>query len=801
MRMRMWNIGSSAGSAQVAAILMMIAGCISLGGGQLGAQNACIKSIASSPTLNGAVVPGVLGCPNSMPDTVWQGVSPVELWSGSSPSGSLAPGGYIYLAFRDTNPDRLWVGIDIAGDDNLTDFDIIYLLFDADRSGTWNSGDFMVKVPASSSTALINSGGQCGAACGAKEYWEHNGTSFQQVAGPEAAINANVAFDYETAIDPEQKIWNVEIDMPIAQSIAGGTRFNLNTTGPNFFAMGAYVFVDRNRLEQPNPQQGTVLRWPQTMVDRTISQQNLFGVPASQPGQLGGVSLTNSCFDVNFAVSDPWRINGFVANEFDNRIIRNAVNTFRVRFRYQGPDGGAGTLSNPGQVRLSLKPYNGGGAGTAFVKTKTLPTPAVNDFPAEYTVDFTWNFGSAAESWSAFESATGSQVNFICATMELMGFARDDIGTNNRKVVNHNEFTTSEYTHELAIFGDSIPGLAPGQNTTLRLQMQPMNDPSSSGTGGGGGGTLRFVSGPTMTMLWALTALLGLVAIASGRRRRMRLRAGYALIVIAVVLAGCQTVSQVVQGQTRWQVTNAGEIGLRALRGEPGWYELPIRHGEVKRLSLRFTGRPLPYNTVQQRLAPVDAAGRPNFARFDVRPGQVVTVVAFGEVDFDGRNGPLPPTSPTGFALPRAARAVENPLLLRDGYYQAMDYAGALIGTFDNWERSFVIGRSASFLVPQNARQLQLAVNGLRQGSRMMIDAGMFDINVIMTPGPRAPTHTHNRGDATFSIPPSYDPWRILTSLNVYSYHILEDRNPAGRVISQTLRPLGEAHYSVYATH
>ena len=772
------------------------------------AQNACVKSIGTSPVLNGVVAGGAAGSGCAV-DASWQGVSPVELWAGSSPSSGLAPGGYLYFAFRDsagTTNDRLWIGLDVGGDDNLTNWDVVYLLFDADKSGSWNAGDFFIKVPASVSSTLINSGGLCSQACGEKEYWEHNGTTWQQVAGVGTAINTSVAYDYETTIDAEKMLWNLEIDMPVARLMSGVTRFNLKTAAP-YFAMGAYVFVDRNHIEAPNPKEGTVLRWPQTMVDRTITQQNLFGIPASQPSELGGVSLTNTCFDVNFAVSDPWRVNDSIGNSYDNRIIRNGVNTFRVKFRYQGPDGGTGSTPNPGQVKLALTPYNATtGTNTTYTKTKTVTvSPTPTSFPGEYTADISFNFGSPAESWSAFESAYG-QVSFLCARMTLQNFTRDDVASNNEKVVNHNEFTTSEYTHELAVFGDDIRGIAPGERRMLRIRLQPMNDPVSERRGGGGmDDALTFIGTPDFTALWLLAAAIGIAVAAFGRRRTVAVRGGYAMLGAAMLLAGCQQAAQVVRplqpaGEQRWDVPNGDRVGLRPIRGEPGWYEMPIAGGEVKRLQMRFRGRPLPYRTNHQRLAPMDSAGRMATARYDVKPGQVVTVVAFGRTDVDGPNGPLPPTSPTGFTLPEEApRSARAGLPLRRGYYDPTQHVGALIGTFDNWEHSFVVGRAGSFVVPEEGGTLQLAVNAPQETLRMM--TGEYEVNVITTVAPRAPTRTATRGDATYRIPVTYDPWRVLTSLNVYTYDVIDDPVDEGRLVGRTLRPMGEAHYSIYASH
>jgi hypothetical protein len=101
--------------------------------------------------------------------------------------------------------------------------------------------------------------------------------------------------------------------------------------------------------------------------------------------------------------------------------------------------------------------------------------------------------------------------------------------------------------------------------------------------------------------------------------------------------------------------------------------------------------------------------------------------------------------------------------------------------------------------VPDNASTLSLSVNGRRGEFARM--SGILDIYTIFTPGPSNPTHTAIQGDATFHIPPHYELWDVLTSLNVYTYYVTTDTDGNGRVRSQTRNIWGSAHMTIFDSH
>jgi hypothetical protein len=765
------------------------------------ADGVCIKNLTTDLTLNGVVASGAGGaCPVG---PVWQSVGPVEyLPSGGSPSA------YMYFAFR-TGTNRLFIGIDLKGDPDLSNQDIVILAFDANNNDVFDNGDFLIKVPIWNvgPIATGNTGGLAGADCnkvtGPAEVRRFTAGAWGSW-GADAAVLTKLAYDYETALDAEDKIWNLEISLPVNGS------FPLQTTG-TFFGVGSYIFMDIGHFDGvSNPQTGTIVRWPSIMITRTdITDQNIVGVTPTTADQLGNASLTDNCFDVNWTAPNPWVINGFAAGEHDNRVNRTGNNLFHVTFFFDGPGTTDTPLTNNGNVRLSLTPY-GPGAGSGWDKTLAVDAARFNHAKS---VDFNFDFSNPPGSFGNV-----ANLNFVCASTYLESFQRDDVVSvpSNRLYVNYNEFTTSEYPMDLFLFGKDVPNLKPGESTTVQLRLESANDPAGTRRASPGG----IVSPPfwavfcsRLAIVIALIVLvIALILLWLARKQtppsKLR-RLAWLLILLAIVVLLLQYFCKPSQpqggqviGTERWEVKNAEELGLKPVNGEPGLYELPINFGEVKRIQVLFTGTQLPYQTTKQTFNPVGQSGANNVMRVPVKSGQVVSVISFGQIDLDGPNGPLAPVSPTGMVVPANA-AGHNPAagsyLLSEGFYTPNEQAGALIGSFDNFETSFVVGRSASIQVPANVGELSLSVNAQR-GTFAAI-TGNYEINWIVTKAPDSPTHTSIVGDGTIRAPRFFNNWDVLTSLNVYSYYTTHAVSTDGRTRSQTRNIWNAAHMSVYDSH
>lgn len=813
------------------------------------AANLCTKNVTGSITLDGVVAPGVSA--TCVSDPVWTGIGPAQF------SPAVSPIGYLYLAYYDPTPNntanndsRLLIGIDTSGDQDVSDLDMLLLFFDADNNNTWNNSDFAVRIKISPSASAITSGEMCNQNTGNVTYYQRDGTSWTEKPAVLSQIYSRHAYDYDTISDPEDHIWNLEIDMPVRYTSGGSTYLDLNTSSP-YFGMGGYIFADYGH--QQTPQQGTVLTWPAGLISSiTGSIPDIsFNTPQlsePSPVQLGDINLEDVCFDVRFAgVSDPWMINGSTAASGDNLVNRSGLNTFRVKYYFDGPGSITSPISNPGNVELGLKPYGVGG-GSRWIKSNTINNTPYN-YNQSRVVDFQFDFSNPPANFG-----NPQDLDFVCATTTLDSFKLDDDNGNNKLTVNFNYFTTSEYEQSFLVTADNIPGLKSGDKTTVFLHMDMTNEhpnPKTSAIGvlnknspikNDGSISEGIMPLYSMSDLISTKALIQLAIILllisfsiyfllkhNTKRFSASFIVGISLILLifSSVFVACRYIHRLNKtgrsiGNEYWQVTNAGTLGIRPVEGREDWYQVPMIYGETKRIRVRFAGQPLPYKTERTRLVP-SIHGKPQKVNIPVKQGLVITLIAFGEVDVDGE-GPLAPTSATGFTEPvQPAPSVlfRNPMRamssesitdldeeamtgqsqrypLTEGYYRANEYAGALIGSFNGFRTSFVIGRDASIIIPDGASTLSLSVNARWESYAVM--NGAFEIIYVFTPAPDVPTRTTLSGDATYEVPLFVPIWHALTSLNVYSYYSTE-RVEEGVILGQTMHPWSEAHFSIYESH
>src|SRR6185295_4544177 len=95
-----------------------------------------------------------------------------------------------------------------------------------------------------------------------------------------------------------------------------------------------------------------------------------------------------------------------------------------------------------------------------------------------------------------------------------------------------------------------------------------------------------------------------------------------------------------------------------------------------------------------------------------VKAGDRVHISATGEVDIDGGRGPIPPSGPDGQDVSKTMG--EGSFLL--GGKSGARVGGALLGSFDNFASSLVVGSEGTVTVPSEVDQLQLAVNDVVGG-------------------------------------------------------------------------------------
>jgi hypothetical protein len=836
------------------------------------ADELCTRSVNSASAIDGIVAPG-LSAGACVADTLWPAIGPAEFQPGGS-----SPVAYLRIA-RITSTSRLRIGIDVAGDDDVSNFDAVLLFFDANNNGSWDNQDFAVRIFTSPSDDVINSGEACSLTTGTVEYFQYNSveSTWDSNAAAAGQITARYAYDY-TAPDPEDDVWNLEFDFPI--NVAGA--FQLNTAG-SYFAVGGYLFVDDGHLQ--SPQLGSVRSWPSAVVseltgvlpDISFSFSPL-QVTAPVASVLANINLESVCFDVNFS-EHSWQINGIESESGDNHLNRNGNNRFRVGYYFDGPGDAPQPISNPGTVRMSLTPYRTGGVTAPWVTDIDVNSDIYNYNQLHMTDEKVLNFPG--------EFDTTADLNFVCAKLDLVDFQLDDSTSNNSSSINHNYFVTSSYRQTVELSSAGIPNLQAGQSAKIWMKVDNNNEHPDvqnfiqtqyAQSQNGSGSSASLCSGWLLILIVALLVLVVLIWLILNKKSAWKKPLWAALVLLLLLLAyllyqncSSDSGSGASISTPRWTIANAGELGIKPVAKKPGWYEVPIAYGETKQLQLRFQGQPLPYKPQRMRLQAAEN-GEPGRLDIPVRPGQVLTVIATGEVDLDGKDGPLAPTMAGGFtetpvvvetdnadgsvegknaavlkklyadnvpymhvaadlaqpsglvmgnvepvdvnadvmqptasvAQPSAAMptmlAPQN-YPLASGYYQPHQFAGALAGWFHGDKASsgtFVLGRATSVVVPEGVTTLSVFVNAQWQAYATL--AGFYDLVVVTTPAPTVPTRTVPGGDATYRLPIQLPPWLALTSINMYTYfpdiHIEQ-----GAVISTTLLPLGDAHFTVYDTH
>ena len=156
--------------------------------------------------------------------------------------------------------------------------------------------------------------------------------------------------------------------------------------------------------------------------------------------------------------------------------------------------------------------------------------------------------------------------------------------------------------------------------------------------------------------------------------------------------------------------------GFEGLRFDLQQPDRPLRAQEAFPIRLTVTAAdttPLTEVPTRDAKVPPTAGGRggADAVVVSVSPGERLHFSATGSVDPDG-GGPSPAAGPEGQDLSKAAG--DRRFLL--GGQEGGRVGGALIGSFNNFANSFVIGTEGTVDVPRDVKELRLAVNDFDTG-------------------------------------------------------------------------------------
>ena len=247
-----------------------------------------------------------------------------------------------------------------------------------------------------------------------------------------------------------------------------------------------------------------------------------------------------------------------------------------------------------------------------------------------------------------------------------------------------------------------------------------------------------------------------------------------------------------------YALDNADAIGLVDMGN--GYYSMSLNLREEKHVAISISGGTMPV-TPQQFLLSPRAGGKllPNPSgeeplEIAVKSGKMVTVIASGLIMLDPQNEKGRKNGPNGFSNARWSR---SRFLLPSGYYKPWQNIGALVGSFDGFKTSFVIGPDKTFLVPDGASRLSLAVNDT-SGAYDNNDGKGFTLNVIITEPLFLPTRLAAPGNAAFGVPALPQAGSNMPGLDIDVFQAVDYVEPdTVKLLNQT----GYVAYRVYATH
>jgi hypothetical protein len=249
-----------------------------------------------------------------------------------------------------------------------------------------------------------------------------------------------------------------------------------------------------------------------------------------------------------------------------------------------------------------------------------------------------------------------------------------------------------------------------------------------------------------------------------------------------------------VSGRWNYRFTNAAKIGLKDIGN--GWYRIELKPNQQVWVDVEMTGGTMPVKVGQYKLssragglAATPPSGEPPLS-IPVKPGMMVTVVANGLVNVSRDVKRFSANGPDGFVDREMSQ--REFLLNPKGAFAGWQNIGALIGSFDNFNTSFVVGGTRSFIVPDKVERLSLAINDVAGDYEDNTGKG-FSLSVILTPPMFLPTRLASPGNPGNGLPVLAAP-----GVNLPQFHVdvlqFEERN-------KLLRPAGYVSYAVYNTH
>jgi hypothetical protein len=697
----------------------------------------CLPTVGGSFNVNGIVVgknigPGTpTGC---AADAGWGGVAantfiPVEVNPMMPPMPDTHVSRMFFVAqAAGANIDRMYVGIHVENDDGFTPEDILVLYVDANNTGGAFDAADFAVRIEMGPGTPPNNVEQCNQNASGVTLFRFSGGSWNPQPSA-AGVNVKTSFDYNPEMpDPETGLWEVEIEIRPADFATPVTM--AVATGAR---IGAKLYVDE-------PTIGTrVLEFPLDLNDDDNPNATGPNDGAVTAASLATLTVGSCGFDVKILSIKGADHLGQAGKftRFPGTVNPAQRNTFNAEVQFFNPanpaDTSAVAVANTGTVNMRALPWGNAGPISEIPLSTPMPTATFTALGQVRNVQVNWPL---SEADYAPHRANLAAVGHVCYKVHLSGFT-----------TNLNEATDVTQTNL------TFTNLSTVRESFL-LQGRRQEGP---------GGVTRYLLRAKWNNLPA--------KLISERPRR---------------------------GSWYFQFPTAAKIGLKPVR--PGWYAIDLKPGQEVRVDLAITGADYPH-TRRDVVVPPRAGGQalPKSSGLPpvvigVKPGMMVTTVAGGLVTLRPKTTP---NGPDGFGLRRTGDDVVAPtnvpyLLDAKGAFSPTENIGALVGSFDKFQTSFVVGSSRTFMVPEKATQLFLAVND-QSGAYNDNGGRGFRVAVILTPPQFLPTRIAAPGNQGNGLPAFAD---VGANLPQFTVDVLVHDEKR-----RLIRPAGYVAYAITNAH
>lgn len=705
-------------------------------------SQSCMPTVNSVIDVNGVVVGKIIGGGGGLPagcgpDAGWAGVVGRDFTVFGVPGTHIAK--IFFAGFNsdaDGTLDKIYIGIHVENDPDLRNKDRLTLYFDANGDNTFDASDFAVYYEIGPTTTIINTEG-CNSVPSLGEFYRFSGGNWVVQGSVPTDIVTNYSYDYDDSNDSETGIWEAEISIDV-----GGLGLTAPATGEGF-KFGAKLFIH----EIAGKDSWTVWKFPSGLTtdsnplhSKPNHDTNVLPVNLEQP-------ITGNCGDVVFWPDATTGVTATDAAGNSNKFTKYIDSDFNSD----------GSLSESKKNKFTAR--------LKFIN----PSDPMDDSPVAVPNNGQVQF--FIKPWNAGFLST----NLIGQSTLSFDHLSQELTTTLSWPQNKTQYN--------AVSGD----IAVSNHLCLQVNLNGFTVNLNEA----GDVSYRNL---TYTSLSAIkdTFLISTVGVKLPE-------GGTEGIYNYILRMKWYNLPKDMKDGWKFNIDNAQDINLEDLGNN--YYLLKLKIRQTQKIAISMSGGKMPFKTQNFTISPKaggkilpTTSGEPSLT-LKVDPGKMVTIIADGIINCDPINKEIGSNGPNGIPV---RFLVENKFLLPKDYYIPWQNFGALIGSFDKFKTAFVIGADKTFLVPDKADTLYLAINDV-DGKYDENTGEGFNLHVVITDPMFFPTRLTAIGNPKFGIPDLPQAGSNLPQLKIDVFQAFEMKGDSGMI--KLLQPTGYVTYAVYDSH